>query len=121
MAEILVVEDNKEIANMLELRLSVCGHIVHKVANGSQGVDYAMSLQPDLILMDMQMPIMGGEEAVKFLRNKGYQGIIASLSAAAMHKEIKRAMDSGCNAAFTKPIGDDFEDRIEQLLERENG
>ena len=72
MAEILIVDDEAAIADMLELRLGVRGHVIHKAADGRQGVDQAMTLMPDLILMDMQMPVMGGEEAVKHLRQKGY-------------------------------------------------
>lgn len=121
MANILIVDDDTLVADMLELRLSIRGHVVHKASNGRQGAEYALTFKPDLILMDMQMPVMGGEEAVRHLRKEGYQGLIASLSAAAMSQEIKKALDSGCNAAFTKPIGADFEDRVEHLLEALDG
>jgi CheY-like chemotaxis protein len=115
-AEILIVDDDEFIAAMLELRLSLRGHKVHVAQNGRDGVERALALLPDLVLMDMQMPLMGGLEAVTLLREKMYSGTIASLSASAMPADKKKAIDVGCDACITKPIDRDFEDLISDIL-----
>lgn len=116
MADILVVDDNNDIASMVSLRLTIAGHTVHSAGDGNAGVEAALSLLPDLVLMDMQMPVMSGSEAVKQLRDKGYSGTIVSLSASAMSHETQEAIQSGCDDSITKPIGIDFEKRILELL-----
>ncbi len=121
MADILIVDDDDAVAEMLEQRLEILGHTVHRVSNGRDGVDRAFSLRPDLVLMDNQMPTMNGREAVILLRDRGYSGTIVSLSASAMPEELEKAMECGCDANITKPIGRDFESRIQELLENPDG
>lgn len=116
MGVILVVDDDEFIMEMLELRLSIAGHQVLKANNGADGINQAMSSSPDLILMDMHMPVMSGLEAVKQLRAQGYTGLIASLSADAMEENINEQLEAGCDASITKPIGNDFEMKIKDLI-----
>lgn len=117
MADILIVEDDIFIAQMLELRLKLQGHTVHLARDGKEGAEKALRLLPKLVLMDMHMPMMNGMEAVAHLRSKHYKGTIASLSAAARAEDIETALQAGCDATITKPIGPDFEDTITRLLE----
>lgn len=58
----------------------------------------------DLVLMDMQMPVMDGLEATKALRSKGYSGSIVALSANAMKEDVDAFIEAGCDEYITKPI-----------------
>ncbi len=116
MAVILVVDDDDAIAEMVSLRLRMQGHEIHRAHNGQEGIDNAFSLKPDLILMDMQMPVVDGRTAVITLRDRQYEGLICSLSASARQADINEAINIGCNANITKPIGRDFEDRVHDIL-----
>lgn len=117
MAKILLVEDDQMISRMIRLRLMVAGHQVDTACNGQLGVDMAVSDSYDLILMDMHMPVLDGHQAVKLLRGKGYEGLIVAVTASVMSQESNQAMESGCDDFICKPIGEDFEQRIEKLLE----
>ncbi len=116
MALILLVEDDELIGRMVALRLRVRGHRVEQAMNGRQGIDKALAGDYDLVLMDMHMPVMDGHEAVRRLREEGYEGIIAALTASAMSQDNRAAIDAGCNHFISKPIGDDFEQRIADIL-----
>jgi len=74
------------------------------VENGKLAIDKAMSQSFDLILMDMQMPVMGGLEATRILRSKGYKGAIIALTANTMELDIKACSDAGYDDFLAKPI-----------------
>ncbi len=116
MARILLVEDDELIGRMVTLRLRVKGHGVELAANGREGIDKALAGDYDLVLMDMHMPVMDGHEAVRRLREQGYQGVIAALTASAMSQDNRAAIDAGCDHFISKPIGDDFEQKIQDIL-----
>lgn len=117
MAEILIVEDEELLAEMLSLRLGTQGHTIHLAVNGRDGVDKAQELNPDLVLMDMHMPVMNGKDATKTLRGHGYEGLIVAVTASARTEELGTALEVGCDDCITKPIGRDFEGRIAEILE----
>ena len=115
--KILVVEDNDQIQRLLNRKLSKQGWEVHQAFNGREGVDLAQSLKPDLILMDMQMPIMDGYEATRTLRSQGYQGKIAALTASVMAKDTEEAKQDGCDYFIPKPLEKDFIQQIQSILD----
>lgn len=115
--KILVVEDNDQIQRLLNRKLSKQGWEVHLAANGQEGVELALSLQPDLILMDMHMPVMDGHEATRALRNQEYQGKIAALTASVMHKDTQEAKNDGCDYFIPKPLEKDFIQQVRNILE----
>jgi len=106
MAKILLVEDNEMNRDMLSRRLERRGYEVVIAVDGQQGVDLAQSAAPDLILMDMSLPVIDGWEATRQLkamdRMKGVP--IIALTAHAMSGDREKALDAGCNDYDTKPI-----------------
>ena len=117
MAEILIVEDEELLAEMLSVRLGAHGHTIHLAVNGRDGVDKARELNPDLVLMDMHMPVMNGYDAARTLRENGYGGLIVAVTASARSHEQGKALAAGCDDCITKPIGREFETRIQEILE----
>jgi PAS domain S-box-containing protein len=106
---ILVAEDNRDIERALSLRLSQAGADVTVAPNGQIAVDLALVAQDeghpfDLILMDMQMPVLDGYEATRILRSKRFQGPIVALTAHAMAEDRAECLRLGCDGFVSKPI-----------------
>jgi CheY-like chemotaxis protein len=106
MAKILLVEDNEMNRDMLSRRLARKGHEVVVGEDGQKGVDMATSEAPDLILMDMSLPVIDGWEATRRIKGEGAtQGIpVIALTAHAMAGDKEKAMEAGCDDYDTKPI-----------------
>ena len=106
MARILLVEDNEMNRDMLSRRLVRNGHEVVIAIDGQQGVDMAMSQLPDLILMDMSLPVIDGWEATRRVRaNDATRKIpVIALTAHAMAGDREKAMEAGCDDYDTKPV-----------------
>jgi two-component system cell cycle response regulator DivK len=106
MARILLVEDNEMNRDMLSRRLVRNGHEVVIAIDGQQGVDMAMSQLPDLILMDMSLPVIDGWEATRQIRaNDATRKIpVIALTAHAMAGDREKAMEAGCDDYDTKPV-----------------
>lgn len=116
---ILLVEDNEMNSDMLVRRLARKGYQVKLAVNGRQGVDFAASILPDLILMDMSLPEIDGWTATRMLRrNPATESIpVIALTAHAMSGDRERALEAGCDDFETKPV--DFArlvGRIENLI-----
>jgi signal transduction histidine kinase/CheY-like chemotaxis protein/HPt (histidine-containing phosphotransfer) domain-containing protein len=101
---ILLVEDGRDNQRLLQMQLSDAGAEVVIAENGKIGIDLATSQSFDLILMDMQMPIMDGYAATTELRRRGMKIPIIALTAYAMADDRAKCMASGCTAYMTKPI-----------------
>ena len=115
MAKILLVEDNEENRDMLSRRLTRRGYEVVIALDGGQGVAMAQSEIPDLILMDMDLPVLDGWEATRQLKSAPEtKGIpIIALTAHAMMGDREKAIDAGCDDYDTKPI--EFSRLIEKI------
>ena len=106
MAKILLVEDNEMNRDMLSRRLKRRGYEVIMALDGSQGVSMTISESPDLVLMDMSLPVMDGWEATQTLKaNPDTRSIpIIALTAHAMAGDREKALQAGCDDYDTKPI-----------------
>src|SRR3712207_5806197 len=119
MAKILLVEDNEMNRDMLSRRLERKGYQVVMAVDGQAGVNMARSETPDLILMDMSLPVMDGWEATRQLKaSPETQAIpIIALTAHAMSGDREKALEAGCDDYDTKPIElPHLLDKIEALL-----
>jgi two-component system cell cycle response regulator DivK len=106
MSKILLVEDNEMNRDMLSRRLERRGYQVVIAVDGQQGVDLARTQAPDLILMDMSLPVLDGWEATRQLKaDQQTRGIpVIALTAHAMAGDREKAMEAGCDDYDTKPI-----------------
>lgn len=106
MTKILLVEDNEENRDMLSRRLTRRGYKVVIAMDGEQGVTMAQSEAPDLILMDMDLPVLNGWEATRQLKAASATRAvpIIALTAHAMAGDRKKALEAGCDDYDTKPV-----------------
>jgi CheY-like chemotaxis protein len=106
LSKILIVEDNEMNRDMLSRRLVRSGYEVVSAVHGEEGVAKAESEGPDLILMDLSLPVMDGWEATRRIKAKRDTASIPviGLSAHAMKDDEKRARQSGCDDFDTKPV-----------------
>jgi two-component system cell cycle response regulator DivK len=106
MARILLVEDNEMNRGMLSRRLVRNGYEVFHAKDGQQGVNLALSERPDLILMDMSLPVLDGWEATRRLKaNDATRRIpVIALTAHAMAGDREKAIEVGCDDYDTKPV-----------------
>jgi len=114
MPKLLLVEDNEYNRDMLVRRLTKKGYEVVIAVDGGEGVAKARSEKPDLILMDMHLPVLDGWEATRQLKESDdTRGIpIIALTADAMAGDREKAMEAGCDDYDTKPI------ELPRLLEK---
>jgi two-component system cell cycle response regulator DivK len=106
MPKVLLVEDNDESRDALSRRLERRGYNVVTARNGEQGVAMAKSETPDIILMDMNMPILDGWQAARQLQASEETGHVAiiGLTAHAMSGDREKALAAGCVDYHTKPV-----------------
>ena len=121
MSKILLVEDNEMNRDMLTRRLERKGFEVVIAVDGQAGIDMAASSNPDIILMDLSLPVIDGWEATRQIKaDPATQSIpIIALTAHAMAGDEQKALEAGCNDYDTKPI--DLKrllDKVENLLEK---
>jgi two-component system, cell cycle response regulator DivK len=106
MAKILLVEDNEMNRDMLSRRLEKRGHTVLIAVDGAAGIARAKADAPELILMDMSLPIIDGWEATRQLKADPATASIPiiALTAHAMAADREKALEAGCNDYDTKPV-----------------
>lgn len=114
MSKILLVEDNEMNRDMLSRRLIRRGYEVVMAVDGQQGIDMARTQSPDLVLMDMSLPVMDGWEAAQRLKGapETQRIPIIALTAHAMVGDREKAVGAGCDDFDTKPID------LSRLLEK---
>jgi signal transduction histidine kinase/DNA-binding response OmpR family regulator len=104
---ILLVEDGRDNQRLLRMQLSAAGAEVVVADNGQIAVDLMTTRPFDLILMDMQMPVLDGYAATIELRRRGVKIPIIALTAYAMAEDRAKCMASGCSAYLTKPVNEE--------------
>lgn len=101
---ILLVEDNINNQNIISRYINKLGPTVDVADNGQQAIEKILNRNYDIILMDMQMPVLDGLEATRQLRESGNDTPIISLTANAMQEDRKKCIDAGANDYLSKPI-----------------
>lgn len=103
MRKILIAEDNTELNDMMRNYLIKAGHSVYQAFNGAQALEYARSMQPDLVLLDIMMPVIDGYEVCTSLRNEMSIPVIV-VSAIVGEDEKLRMFELGADDYITKPF-----------------
>ena len=117
MKKALIVEDHPDLLHILTLKLEMLGFAVISANNGKQGVAKAIEENPDLILMDIRMPVMDGREATRRIRSNPKTQDIPILASTVLFREsdLSRCIEAGCNDYITKPYT--FKQLQEKILD----
>jgi len=119
MAKVLLIEDNEMNRDMLSRRLNRRGYDVVFAVDGQQGLDVARSEKPDIIIMDLGLPVMDGWEATRRVKaDDALRNVpVIALTAHTMSGDRERALEAGCDDYDTKPVElDRLIGKIERLL-----
>lgn len=101
---VLIAEDHADSRDALKTLLDAFGYVVHEAFNGRDAVEKALTVQPDLVLMDMMMPEMDGFQATRVLRADERFRQVPIIALTAMEGARERVLAAGCNDMVTKPI-----------------
>jgi CheY-like chemotaxis protein len=114
MITVLLIEDNEMNRDMLSRRLERKGYRIVTAEDGRQGVELAGQIKPDIILMDLSLPVLDGWEATRILKGSARTGHIPviALTAHAMKSDEEKAYQAGCDDFDTKPVV------LDRLLEK---
>ena len=119
MTKVLLVEDNEMNRDMLSRRLNRRGYDVVFAVDGQQGLEVARSEKPDIIIMDLSLPVMDGWEATRRVKSDdALRNVpVIALTAHTMSGDRERALEAGCDDYDTKPVElDRLIGKIERLL-----
>lgn len=117
--KILVVEDNEKNLYLMKFILQKAGYSVIEAVNGKEGLKKAKTELPDMILMDMQLPVMNGYEATSLIKadKKTKDITVIALTAYAMKGDREKTLQAGCDEYIEKPINPDtFVEKIQKYL-----
>ena len=106
MTGVLIVEDNELSLDMLSRRMRRKGYVIITAMDGAQAISMAQCERPDLILMDMRLPVLDGWEATRQIKATPATShiLIIALTAQAMAGDREKAMEAGCDEYETKPV-----------------
>lgn len=103
--KILVVDDEPDLLKVLSFRLEKTGYEVFGAADGQEALDLARKVIPDLMILDIYLPVINGDEVAKILKNdEKLKHVPIFLISATTHTLTQRATDSGSDAYFIKPF-----------------
>ena len=117
--KILVIEDNQQNLYLIRYLLEDCGYEVFEAMDGKEGIEMVASINPDLILLDIQLPTMDGYAVARTLRqnNKLAKTPIVAVTSYAMSGDREKALEAGCSGYVEKPIDPDtFPAQVEKAL-----
>ena len=118
---ILVIEDTNETANLVLFKLKTSGFAVHRAVNGEEGLRMVGEVKPDLIVLDVMMPVMNGTEVLMRLKaNDTTKSIpVLMLSSLSTEHEVVRGLEVGADDYVTKPFSPrELLARVNKLLGR---
>jgi len=120
MAQILVAEDEKDIRELIGFSLKLAGHDVRLATNGQQAIGLVKELVPDLILMDLRMPVLGGREAAAIIRLDPQSSHIPIVYLTARDKDLLSSEDIPDDSEFiAKPFSIDLlNKKVAEILAR---
>ncbi len=118
---ILIIDDEPKNIILLRDLLQVSGYLTIEVTNGKQGIELAKTSKPDLILMDIQMPVMDGLEATRILKADATTRNIPvlALTSYAMKGDKERILEVGCDGYLAKPL--DIKELLKTVAEYLSG
>jgi CheY-like chemotaxis protein len=103
---VLVADDNQDAADSLALVLEMVGCDVRAVYDGQQAVEAVQEFQPDIVILDINMPVMDGYQAARTIRStSGQRTVLVAMTGAPGWETAAQARDSGFDAHFGKPVG----------------
>ena len=115
---VLVVDDEPDLRLLVRLALETFGYRISEAGDGQQALDAIASDPPEVVLLDIKLPIVDGWEVLKRLRDEGSTLPIIMLSAHASDSTYDMAMEAGCNGYIAKPFRpNELHDVIEQARE----
>jgi CheY-like chemotaxis protein len=118
---ILIVDDDITALDLVDLLFEDMGYEVERRADGNAAIEAVMEHQPNALLIDLMMPGISGQEAVRQIRANGYTGPIVAFTALADPDVHEEAEAAGCNLVLTKPSkARDLVNQISQLLTNEH-
>jgi signal transduction histidine kinase/CheY-like chemotaxis protein/HPt (histidine-containing phosphotransfer) domain-containing protein len=119
--KVLLAEDTEENQQLISLHLRKSGVDVKVVGNGEEAVNAALQWDYDLVLMDLQMPVLNGLDAMKILRNANYKNPIVALTAATSVSDRETCKEAGADDFISKPINfENFYEVLDTYLARKN-
>ena len=104
--KVLVIEDNEQNMYLVTFILEKSGYAVFQAWNGQKGIELASSVKPDIIILDIQLPVMDGYEVARRLKEKAelMDIPIVAVTSYAMMGDRERVLEAGCNGYIEKPI-----------------
>ncbi|MBA2123941.1 hypothetical protein B9J78_03265 [bacterium Unc6] len=110
MGRVLIIDDEESTREIISIILKKEGHEISTAVDGKQGLMLAQNEKPDIILLDIRMPVMDGIEVLKALKGSDATSPIPVVMITALPQERERAIENGCDEFLTKPI-----DRLELI------
>ncbi len=102
--KVLVADDNADLRELVAHQVRKLGAEALLAADGQEALEMALAHEPDLVLMDLEMPVLSGMDAVARLRERGFEGVIVAFTAHDDGPRIQDALANGCNAVLKKPL-----------------
>lgn len=119
MKKVLIVEDNPDMRDLLILYIQLMGLSAITAGDGREGVEKAIRESPNLILMDVMLPRVDGQEATRILRSNPATRKIPILAATALARDadLRACLESGCNDCLTKPFSfKELEQKVREFI-----
>ena len=104
LARVLVADDNADLRELVAHQVRKLGVEVLLACNGQEAMDMALMHDPQIVLMDLEMPVLNGLDAVAQLRARGFEGLIVAFTGHEDGPRTEGALAKGCNAVLKKPL-----------------